>query len=349
MKKLIALFAILMGGTSITLSADQPSSTRLYFPQEEYEHYMGIIKGIDRDLHTWLREYEEKFSQHGFSEGKINFIKAQPDGYPHVTIPSVFKGDEATKKDFFTLFSNGYRTLIFLKQNSLSLKKRLQILQIIQSISPSLYKQLIAIDPQGNTYIKETKSGSNNAFVCASSSNGLPIITLGTKTLNLPDNQLRFVIAHELSHYVLKHPRSTTTIAHPLLTDAAELQKITTQDKNLPFEKTFRFAQGRIREFEADRFAIMHFGCDIDAAISYFKKPVKWQIWKERLTSWFSKNSGRNPKNETFKSTHPLWQQRITHLESLRREVQWQKNRNEHPKEIDWESLRQHYLDDTKK
>lgn len=102
----------------------------------------------------------------------------------------------------------------------------------------------------------------------------------------------------------------------------------------LVFEGTFNLAQARAREYEADRMAIIDFGITIDDAIAAAK----------RLLELVKEHEIEMPKKETFKTSQPLWKDRIEHLESLRPEVELNKACKVQRKPVEWKKLAQEYL-----
>ena len=77
----------------------------------------------------------------------------------------------------------------------------------------------------------------------------------------------------------------------------------------------------------------MQLDTSIDAAVGRFKRHLTNEIENKGL--WRTK--------KTFDSTHPLWEARIAHLESLRREVELQKAHADNPVPINWDTIIEKY------
>ena len=196
-------------------------------------------------------------------------------------------------------------------------REQKKILRIIKSIDPTLYAELIAVDPTGVDHIQRDYQGA--AGVMPSAKDGLPIFAVSARALKLPTRELRFILAHELGHYALGHyiQDFEYKVCHPA------------------FEETFHYAYDRTVEDEADRFAIVEFRIDVDDAVALAKR---WslEVQEDEL---------RNPEKKTFQRTHPLWVTRIQHLNELRREVELLKAKNMRPKQINWKALAKENLE----
>jgi len=195
---------------------------------------------------------------------------------------------------------------------------RSELLDIIKSIDPHLYTFLIKHDPTGQEYIR-INDESRNASVRTNRENGLPVFIISPTFLDLfTTSAKRFIIAHELSHYILGHrfERALYPFTHT----------------GIHAKQTFlENAYSRVHEDEADRSAIMNFGIPLDEGIAAL----------ERSFEITGENALHNPHKQTFKQDHPLYVHRKQHLKSLRRELEARKAL---PKQIDWQALAQHQL-----
>ena len=90
------------------------------------------------------------------------------------------------------------------------------------------------------------------------------------------------------------------------------------------------------KNYEADRFAVIELGVPIDSAIAASKRRIQRE---SKPSGW-----GFNREKKTFKSTHPLWEERLKQFEELRREVELNKLHNKKPKPINWKQLALQYL-----
>lgn len=125
--------------------------------------------------------------------------------------------------------------------------------------------------------------GAGNISVQPSNKDGLPVIYVGSLASQIPREQLKFIIGHELGHYVLYHLSASA-----------------------PFQEILQRAFSRSQESEADKFAIMELGVRIDDAIAAGKN-----------LSSFTFNTP-----SALQSTHPFWETRIQHFNELRRELE---------------------------
>ena len=190
---------------------------------------------------------------------------------------------------------------------------RLQVMNIIKSIDQSAYDAIAKNDPMGTEHIR-FEAIEYNGWVEPSPIDGLPQITLNPLFLAYSKDAQRFLIAHELAHYIMD--------------DFTELYKNsyqTEEDYDL-----FNNAYLRAQENEADRIAILQFRISVDAGIAFGKQviAVEGQL--------------KHPEKETFKSSHPLMVARIQYFDGeLRREAEIQRTP---PKNINWEDFAQMYL-----
>jgi hypothetical protein len=208
------------------------------------------------------------------------------------------------------------------------------VMPIIQELAPELYKEIVAVDPGGEYHI-DLYERDSYAIVTPSTKDGLPEIDISFDFVKLPKNELRFLLAHELGHYVLGHPFNEPPLVHKAL------EKIVAESGKLPFKESFRHAFTRVQEFEADRFAVIEFGIPIDDAIVLMKKSEPGRVYSSIENYEYAL---KNPQKETFQSTHPLQKARIEQFEELRREVELNKIHGKQPEPIDWKKLAAHYL-----
>ncbi len=102
-----------------------------------------------------------------------------------------------TTEYFKTRIKNWY------KDWKISIATRTYVLEIIKSLAPELYEEIIAVDPTGRNHITFT---SNDNIYASQADDGLPRITLTPSFfMHFSPGEQQFLIAHELSHYVLGH------------------------------------------------------------------------------------------------------------------------------------------------
>jgi Zn-dependent protease with chaperone function len=223
---------------------------------------------------------------------------------------------------------------------AISATEQSKIMEIIKNLSPSLYEAMIKVDPTGADHIKRREekykpsARLNLVGVLPSAKDGLPVVYIESRVIQIPEKQLRFIIAHELGHYALQHPLESPILTHRVLRKlgAIEFKKGKKISSQLPFTETFEFAFSREKEFEADRFAIIELDIPIDDAIAAAKE---WIAESEEL---------KKHETPTFKSTHPLSTARIDQFENLRREVELNKIHGRKPIDINWKKLAAYYL-----
>ncbi len=303
----------------------------IQFPTDEYERYMKLIEDISPSVYKKLKKYELVFSEPALL--KAHWPTDPPieekNGYPIIVLYLSAHESEESQKKTLELGINFYKRYM-------PLKKRRRVLKLIGSLAPELYQEFIAIDPTGENHLA-FDSKHTNASANYSHQDGLPVITLGRDIINAPQEELRFVLGHELGHYALGHFKHHYPV-HSRLRSHQDLTQIPTQKEKtneFKFEETFCLAYSRIKENEADRFSILSLGTNIDAAIAWFQNNAL-----ERDEQYEIENK---PLPTTLTITHPHDEVRIKHFESLRREVEIQKAQSEKPAPIDWNALIENY------
>lgn len=304
-----------------------------YFPTQEYEHYMQLIKELDEESYNELQACQ-KINKTPCIDKLISIeFLVEPSspkthGYPFLAFKSLKNVPREKQKELLKKYIEKYH-----EELPLQTEERKKVISIIKSIAPELYEEIEKIDAGGSNHIKRSHYGTESSV---SSLDGLPKIYVDHFTAQLPFNELKSTIAHELAHYVLEHFNTENLVSHHLLSHQEEkstrhFRKGKKISGLLPLKETFQNAYQRTKEDEADRFAILEFGVNIDDAISNAKKKAK-RAYEEFYV---------HPEKETFKSTHKFWKDRIQHLEYLRREVEIRKNRKSAP--INWQELAKHY------
>ncbi len=147
---------------------------------------------------------------------------------------------------------------------------RLYILKLINSIAPEVYNAIIIVDPTGQNHIVNENSGSMH--IQASNEDYLPIIFIDKKKMvHISREVLKASIAHELAHYALGNDieRNKISLNHEfllptkwilykdcLLRTRIKGRKVQISGK-FNASPVFQGSSGRIREHEADRFAVL--------------------------------------------------------------------------------------------
>lgn len=322
------------------------------FPPHEYAYWMKLIQEISPASYDHLKQCEA-------TRQSPCIVKAVPaiigtmaasektDGYCIIFIPEQLKkSDISQQKQSLNHFLNDYKALIPYEFKAVTVQERKQIMMIIESIAPGLYAEFIKIDPLGTNHIKRYHDDFLNLAVLASYHDGLPIIEITPDITTLPAGELRYLLGHELGHYVLGHYKEEessaqhATLSTPeeegeeelaprkfMISKGKKIGKSIQMSKQLPFEETFSLAYTRNQENEADRFAVIDLApvVSIDDAIAHEKR-VK------ALDATLPQN-----KKSVFEESHPYSDSRIAYFEQLRRDVQVRKQT--HPKPINWQEL----------
>lgn len=331
-----ATYMVIMFATNQTIGSEGPMDYS--FPKEEYEHYMQLIKEIDPAVHTKLRQCETAIGAPCIEEavdieGTVDFGSDETHGYPIIVIKSMKDYDEEGQKNILKVYIDWYNSIKIAPP--ITPAEQQKVMEILKSIDLTAYEAVAKVDPMGTNHIK--RHYGNGASIAPSPIDGLPEIQIDAECFNLPIGELRFVMAHELAHYVLGHFFEEYQLSHHILAKEevpAELKKGKTVSGKLPFKGTFENAFNRTKENEADRMAIIDFGINIDDGIALAKR---WLLEAKE-------HEIEAPQKATFSSTHPLWASRIKYLESLRREVELNKTRKIRIKPINWQELAEQYM-----
>ena len=331
----------------------QPELESKYaFSPEEYEYFMGLIKQINPTAYVKLKKcedvtsnpciekYLDKDPEFPDSLGKVFEGDAESQGYPLLLLdPALKDHDEEFQKAMLQLYLKIYNEEEIVPP--ITPQEQENIMKIIKSIDPRLYQEIVAVDPTGSEHIARDYR-PDTISVSASQKDGLPIINIYSSAIvEFPFDELRWVIGHELGHYVLGHVHEDIEkykVRHkglvPTEKGSGEFKKVKKVSGQLPFEITFQKALQRTYEDEADRFAVVDLGIGIDAGIAAAKR-YQLKLKEHEIAS---------PEKEMFYRTHPFWPARIKHLNELRREVELRKARKMKPKEINWKALAEDYL-----
>lgn len=290
-------------------------------PSKTYNEYMDLLRELDPIFYKNLINCEKALGEPCLKVGREKRIidSSKTKGYEVIVLHHIInRVPYEQKKNYLLSQAKDYKTPI-------TQEERNRILTLLNHLAPELYQKIIAVDPTGEHHILRTPE-KRIACVSRSLDDGLPIIELETKTERYTDSELTFILAHELAHYILGHFKEKQTPTHKILDDAS-----TTYKNTLPYKETFENSATRVEEYEADRFAIINLKAPLEGGLSWMKNELEKN---QPITN-------KGLAKETFKSTHPLFEQRIEHLENLERDIEWQTTHPTTP--IDWDTLINQY------
>lgn len=321
LKKLLLCLTITLISSSL-YSADTESN---YFSQEEYNHYMHLIKLLNVGTYNKLKSCESALGHPCIEKSKASIPSVEPDPeYPIISLPSIKHISEKDQMYILRNVINEYNRI----KNILHITKTEQktILKGIKKIAPELYAAIVKRDPTGQHHVK--RSYDSEFALGISKDDGLPVILIDQDILQffedkklenekLEDKEMLLAaIAHELGHYVSEDFLINDQSSHT-------------------FKPTKQFAHAytRTQEYEADKSEVLDFGIDIESAIALA------QVLQDKQ----QEPSLKQPSRKTFKRTHPFWYDRIAHLESLRPEVELKRLHGKKRTVFDWEALADKY------
>ncbi len=311
--------------------------TATLFPKDEYLKYMEIIKTLDESVYENLTACEEKLGKPcvRVHEGKMFKIIPPSDkthGYPLILLPRDIEKHQH-KRIYLEHVIQKYNQAYALT------KEQKKVLRIIKDLAPELYAELMTVNPIGKDHII---IHGNHTGINKQTHDGLPLFIVSySDAMERPEDQLRFILGHELSHYVQDDYEDFYQVppTHKAMRGNETLPQEYTPGKGissqLPFEETFKKARSRTKEYKADASSVMRFGTNIDAAIALLQNQAMRLEKSYEIT--------KQPLPTTFTTTHPLHKDRIAHLESLRSEVEHRKASGQKPAPIDWKALIEKY------
>lgn len=298
------------------------------FAPDEYEHYMQLIKEVSPKVHMQLRNCANELGEPCVekSENSTSYVvpgTSLSNGHPLIIFASIRNKSVQAQKKIISLLVAQYTKI----KDTLPITKTetKDILNIIKEIAPELYSKLSNLNEEvihpytqkklTHTVQDHIRRYYNNGFainVCPF--DGLPIIWVDQDSFidnPDPEEQFKAAIAHELGHYVSKHL---------IESDQTRLKQ---------FEKAYL----RTHEYEADRSMVLDFDIPINIAIENAQTLQQQD----------------NDDIQTITSTHPLWVDRIKHIESLQAEVELKKAHSRGKTHFNWQTLADEYLQEINK
>jgi len=328
MKRILALL-ILLSNLSIIASdgpaaGAAPLSDPSLFPEETYNAIMLLIADLNFTAFELLMKCHELEKRACILQSNtippgIYYHTDRKYEYPNIILdPDIMLDTPDDIKDQLNYYADEYSKSVAKYIPSV---KRLAVLEVIAKIAPALHTLITTFDPTGKNHI-QNDINPMNASIAILISDGLPLFIIGNYFIDETDGEKQFTIAHELSHYVLGH-----------ITHKKGLPNETEEDEVRPgllkINETFSNSQQRIREFEADRFAVLGFGIDVNDAIKYMQNEV------------IQDHEHAVPK-ETFKRTHPLFSARLQQLQQLKYDLEMGHIKAQIA-DINWEELASEY------
>ncbi len=313
-----------------------------FFSEAEYEKIMNLIKDIDSKAYDRLKKCESKLGmpciEKAADTDETMIMPGEDDtqGFPIIIMnPMSLNWPEDAQKRVLKPIVDWYNVTEDVPV--ITVEEQKYIMDMVKKFYPALYAEIVKVDPSGSRHV--ARFSGNGIALEPAIEDALPKFLIDTTITKLPVNELRFLLGHELGHYVLGHLSAEGhKIGHRTL-DVAEAGSIREFRKGkkvggqLSFKQTFQDSFQRSKEDEADRFAIVELGIPIEDGIALAKR---WQANDEALEK-------KNQKKETFKRTHPLWSARIKHMQDLRSEVELRKARNTPTPPINWKKLAENY------
>src|SRR5579871_1529744 len=196
--------------------ADEPDEKD--FPQEEYEHYMKLIGEIDPEMHEALKQCELDLGGPCIDRAlagekdRVMFGTEETEGYPILVMNSLMDRSLDAQKERLQKLMSYYNQHIKKMVHPMATKERQKLLHGLKAIDPALYNAIIKVDLTGENHIKRSYDGGS--WTSVSTDDGLPLFHFDPSLVNEPYNEMLFVLAHELSHYILGHFYENYTIAH---------------------------------------------------------------------------------------------------------------------------------------
>jgi peptidase M48-like protein len=327
LKKWLIVIALCVTSQSL---ADEPDEKD--FPQEEYEHYMKLIAEIDPDMHEALKQCAIDLDGPCIDralageEDRVMFGTEETEGYPILVMNSLMDRSLDAQKERLKKLMGAYKKHVIPPMKA---AERQKLLNGLKTIDPDLYDAIIAVDPTGENHIKRSQKVTSAYFY---TEDGLPLFYVDKDLVDGPYEETLFVLAHELSHYVLDHIFRPSTVVHREFSKEVAPQEFKIKGKKvagqLPFVETFQKARTRIQETEADRMAVIDFGIPIEDALCWLEKARK----------------DENRSTTTFQRTHPFAADRIKYLRALCPEIELRKAQKKKRKKIDYNALAADYL-----
>ena len=317
------------------------------FSKTDYENYMQRIQQVDPLVHEHLRETEWRTGHQSLSPldyGKFGPQEVSIDcphdinrGFPRAFLPSPEDLTEGEKTTFITTLVAGYKAfmntpprqesppryrLSSTLPSTLTQTDRDKVFEILQSIDLQLYTELKKIDPTGENHIGSIDYG--DAAVSCSQKDGFPAIRVEHFLLKLPFEKQRWVLAHEIGHYVLGHviirdhipfPYHKTLKYNPDLS-CPYFRNTKGHFTKVEMFKAFHNAFIRLTEYEADEFAVRIMGIDPLTGVAMFENNI-------------------SKSDSNFNRQHPTPKCRIEHLQRLYAQEAHTTKRNP----INWQAL----------
>ncbi len=223
------------------------------------------------------------------------------------------------------------------------------VLEIIQELAPELHAKIIALDPNGSKHFELTSS-----IVSSIASDGLPTFEVNITFMQLPKNQQKAIIAHELSHYILEH-NITNSKNHDEIKNyitKSFKEKKETSSKLYP-EIALENAYIRTCEYEADRFATMNLKVppqDLIDLLNSIRLEEDVLIYATKSARYIGSALGfqykPNPNvqilntDKTLSRTHPITDDRIQQLRNIQKELDLPQTAYSHqPTSINWDQI----------
>ncbi len=255
--RLSLFYSLFLLSCSSLFSAAQEKGEPL--SQKNYKKYMRIIQQKDVNAYESMQAAEKKLgasclitSRKDIKEPAIMIDQENP-GYPTIVLSHSFFDLSLDKKERALIsLTNRYKVI-----EDITKQEQEHVLGLITSLNKQVGSSMQIQD------IERNYTGSI-AQIRLSPAAALPILSIGKEFLDFPIDQQKFIIGHELGHYLL----------------------------NNIYEDCSTFQESHEREYLSDSYSVLKLGASPEAAYALFSKYSKKEkakislsthpLWKDR-------------------------------------------------------------------
>jgi hypothetical protein len=180
LKKYIIGLSIL-GAMSMSWAADVDSDVDdTMFSDEEYEHYMDLIRELDPEVHATLEQCEKDLGgpcidKAGDEEDdRVEGGSEATEGYPIMVLKSMSGVPMGTQKQLLARPIKWYKEKMQVMVPRMTVEERQKLLQGIKAVDQDAYDALIKVDPTGENHVKRSYDGGT--WTTVSEVDGYPVL-----------------------------------------------------------------------------------------------------------------------------------------------------------------------------